>query len=130
VGAAALTVLAGCGSSDSPVQKTFREGVAQIKAPQTAARLRDQLVRTLASLRSEHPSTVGEQRGKALAIRGFTATRLGIQARLDMAANDSGKLEAAVRDARRSSRYLDRGARLLRAAGRALEVQVGLLEGH
>jgi hypothetical protein len=47
-----------------------------------------------------------------------------------MATNDSGKLEGAVRDARRSSRYLDRGARLLRAAGRELEVQVGILEGH
>ena len=47
-----------------------------------------------------------------------------------MAAKDSGKLEAAVRDARRSDRYLNRGAALLRAAGRAFGVKVGLLNGH
>jgi hypothetical protein len=47
-----------------------------------------------------------------------------------MAAKDSGKLEAAVRDARRSDRYLNRGAEVLRAAGRALDVPVGALNGH
>jgi hypothetical protein len=57
-------------------------------------------------------------------------TLRGIQARLDMAAKDSGKLEAAVRDARRSDRYLNRGAEVLRAAGRALDVPVGVLNGH
>jgi hypothetical protein len=112
------------------VEKVFRDGVAQIRTDQPSGALRDQLARALARLRQEHPSAGDDLRGKALAIRGFTLTLRGIQARLDMAAKDSGKLEAAVRDARRSDRYLNRGADVLRAAGRALDVPVGVINGH
>jgi hypothetical protein len=112
------------------VEKIFRDGVAQIRTAQPSRALRNQLARTLSRLHKEHPSAGEDRRGKALAIRGFTLTLGGIQARLDMAAKDSGKLEAAVRDARRSDRYLNRGAEVLRAAGRALDVPVGVLNGH
>ena len=44
--------------------------------------------------------------------------------------NEEGNIERAVRDAVRADRYLDRGARLLRAAGRALGIRVGKLNGH
>lgn len=101
-----------------------------MRTAQSSQALRDHLAQTLVKLRKEHPSAADDRRGRSLAIRGFTLTQMGIQARLDMAAKDSGKLEAAVRDARRSDRYLNRGAALLRAAGRALGVKVGLLNGH
>ena len=110
--------------------KVFRDGVAQIRTTQSSQALRDHLAQTLAKLRAERPSARDDRRGKSLAIRGFTLTLSGIQVRLDMAAKDSGKLEAAVRDARRSDRYLNRGATVLRAAGRALGVPVGVLNGH
>jgi hypothetical protein len=125
-----LALLAGCGSADSSVEKIFRDGIAQIRTAQPSGALHDQLARTLTKLRQEHPSAGDDRRGKALAIRGFTLTLRGIQARLDMAAKDSGKLEAAVRDAQRSDRYLNRGAEVLRAAGRTLDVPVGVLDGH
>jgi hypothetical protein len=92
--------------------------------------LHDHLASTLAKLRAEQPKPSAERRGRALAIRGFSWTLAGIQVRIDMAAKDSGRLEAAVRDAKRSDRALDRGARLLRAAGEALGIRVGAVDGH
>src|SRR5205823_6296546 len=62
-----------------------------------------------------------ERRARALAIRGFEATLAGVQSRIDFMDSDSGNVAAATRDAIRSDRYLARGARLLRPAGRALE---------
>ncbi len=47
-----------------------------------------------------------------------------------MQTNDSGKLEAAVRDAKRGDRFLKRGATLLRAAGLALGVRIGSVNGY
>jgi hypothetical protein len=47
-----------------------------------------------------------------------------------MRTHDSGKLEAAVRDAKRADRYLNRGARLLRAAGRLLGVHPRRIGGR
>jgi hypothetical protein len=130
--ACGLLFLPGCGSSspsETKVRPTFLRGIAQIKEPQTAQELHDRLARTLASLRSTDKTTKAGRKGKALATRGFTWTLRGIDARLEMARNDSGNLEASVHDAERSDRALRRGARLLRAAGRALDVRVGRLNG-
>jgi hypothetical protein len=53
----------------------------------------------------------------------------GIDARLEMTRNDSGNLEASVRDAERADRDLRKGADLLRAAGRAFRIRIGKLNG-
>jgi hypothetical protein len=54
----------------------------------------------------------------------------GIGSQLDFIENDSGEVAAATRDAVRADRYLTRGANRLRAAGRALGVQIGDLNGY
>jgi hypothetical protein len=84
----------------------------------------------MGDLRREDAKTAAARRGRALALAGFASTRRGVETQLSMRAHDSGRLEAAVRDAKRADRYLNRGARLLRAAGRALGVNVGLVNGR
>lgn len=133
--AAAALLLAGCGSSEptgerASVKAVYLRGVAQIRALPATTKLRAELARTLTELRKTQASTTAEQRGKALALRGFTATLKGVQARIDMQLNDSGKLEAAVRDAKRGDRFLRRGAKLLRAAGQMLGLRIGSLNGY
>ena len=119
--ALALVLLVGCGSSSSPVERDLRRGEAQIRHTRDAKKLRSELRATLARLRRDDPSGAAEQRARALAIRGFEATLAGVQSRIDFMDNDSGNVAAATRDAVRSDRFLARGARLLRAASRALE---------
>ena len=130
--ALSFALLLGCGSSrasDSAVRETVERGVAQLREPQTAERLHDALVRTLRQLRGKHGSTATGRKGRALAIGGFTWTLRGIDARLEMARNDSGNLEASVRDAKRADRDLQKGAGLLRAAGRSFGIRIGKLNG-
>jgi hypothetical protein len=123
--------MAGCGSSGSNrVEEEFLRGVGQIRASPGAEALHDQLVRTLASLRRERASTAAERQGQRLAVQGFASTLRGVDAQIDLIENDSGKLEAAVRDAARADRYRKRGASLLRAAGRAFGIGVGELGGY
>ena len=127
-----LALLLGCGSSgasDSAVKETVEHGVAQLREPQTAEQRHDALVRTLRKLRDEHASTATGRKGRALAIKGFTWTLRGIDARLEMTRNDSGNLEASVHDAVRADRDLRKGGRLLRAAGRSLGIRIGKLNG-
>jgi hypothetical protein len=121
-------LLAGCGSSnaaDGGVKDTFVRGVAQIRASQSDRALRAKLARTIEQLRGERGSA-----GAALAIRGFTWTLRGVEARLEITTNDSGNLPASVQDAKRSDRDLNRGADILRAAGKDLGVPIGKLRGH
>jgi hypothetical protein len=125
-----LVFLPGCGStqaSDAAIRETLERGVAQIGEPQTAKQLHDNLVRTLAKLRGERASTDAGHRARTLAIQGFTWMLRSVDARLEIIRNDSGNLEASVRDAKRSDRDRRRGANFLRAAGRALGVRVGNL---
>ena len=127
-----LALLLGCGSSrasDSAVKETVEHGVAQLREPQTAEQLHDDLVHTLRQLRGDHASTATGRKGRALAIGGFTWALRGIDARLEMTRNDSGNLEASVRDAVRADRDRRKGARLLRAAGRSLGIRIGKLNG-
>jgi hypothetical protein len=127
-----LVFLSGCGfskASDAGVRETLKRGVVQIGEPQPAKQLHDDLVRTLAKLRSQRASTDTGQRARTLAIQGFTWTLRSVDARLEIIRNDSGNLEASVRDAKRSDRNRRRGATLLRAAGRALGVRIGNLSG-
>jgi hypothetical protein len=117
-------VLAGCGSS-SPVKGTFRDGIESIRRTHDAVRLRTELRRTIARLRSER-----DVKGRRLALRGFQSTLRGVEAQIDFHENDRGNIRAATRDARRANAGLGEGARLLRAAGRQLGVQVGTLNGY
>jgi hypothetical protein len=127
VAAAALAILVGCSDSpkDGGLKAVFEDGVASIRATQDFEQLRAKLRRTIAGLRSTRD---GE--GRALAIRGFEATLQGVQSRIDFHENDSGNIRAATRDARRANAGLERGATLLRAAGRLLDVRVGTLSGY
>jgi hypothetical protein len=121
--AAALTLLlvAGCGSSSSAVERDLRRGMTQIRTTHDAKKLRAELRGTLARLRRDRASGPEERRARALAIRGFEATLDGLQGRIDFVDNDRGNIEAATRDALRADRGMARGARLLRAANRALD---------
>jgi hypothetical protein len=121
--ALALLLVAGCGSSgsSSAVERDLRRGEAQIRHTRDAKKLRSELRGTLARLRRDDASGAAERRARALAIRGFEATLAGVQGRIDFVDNDSGNIEAATRDALRADRGMARGARLLRAASRALE---------
>jgi hypothetical protein len=127
--AAAAVILAfvvGCGSTESlSTRETFVHGVEQIRESHDAKKLHAQLTQTLATLREGSGSP-----GRRLAVQGFTATLRGVQAQVDLIENDSGNLEAAVQDAAEADRYRARGAHLLRAAGRALGIRVGKLEGY
>jgi hypothetical protein len=108
------------------VKDEFVRGIDQIRASRGAKELHAQLGQTLANLRRARSATPGRR----LAIQGFAATLRGVQAQVDLIENDSGNLEAAVRDAAEADRYRSRGANLLRAAGRALGVSVGQLKGY
>ena len=67
---------------------------------------------------------------KALAVKGFESTLEGVASLLDFSENDSGELAAATRDAKRADRYLARGANRLRAAGQAIGIRIGSLNGY
>jgi hypothetical protein len=127
IAATALALLAGCGDSprDVGVKAVFEDGVTSIRATQDYEQLRAKLRRTIAWLRSTR-----DGKGRALAIRGFEATLRGVQSRIDFHENDRGNIEAATRDANRANTALTKGATLLRAAGRLLDVRVGMLNGY
>jgi len=130
-------LVGGCGKStpasgraDASIEQDVLRGVRQIRAPHDRKKLYAELVRTLAHLRRAHGTTAGTRRGRELAIQGFEATLKGVRSELDFSENDSGEVAAATRDAARADRYLTLGANGLRAAGRALGVRIGTLDGH
>jgi hypothetical protein len=129
----ALALVPGCGSStasDAAAKQAFLDAIAQIRSTHSAEKLHRQLLRTSARLREIHPRRPAARTGRALALRGFRWTLRGLEARIEIRVNDSGNLEASVHDAKRADRDLNRGANLLRAAGRAFGVRVGTLNGH
>jgi hypothetical protein len=119
-------------ASDATLKRTFVRGVAQLRAQSAPvpARRDAQLQVTLRRLRADRPSTEAGLRGRDLAIEGFTWMRRRVQAQLRLIRNDSGNVEAAIRDAMEADRCLRRAAPLLRAAGRAFGVHVGKLDGR
>lgn len=117
-------------AADTGVKRSLLRGVAEIRGSQNAKSLRGKLGRTLARIRHERGSTTAGRKGRRLAIQGFTWTLKGIDSQLAMLRNDSGRLEGAVRDAKKADRYLNRGATLLRAAGRTFDIRIGVLNGH
>jgi hypothetical protein len=133
----AIVLVGGCesstptsGQADVSIKQDLIRGVRQIRASHDRKKLHAELVRVLERVRREHGTTPGSQRGRELAIQGFEATLKGVRSELDFDENDSGEVAAATRDAARADRYLTRGANRLRAAGRALGVQIGEVNGH
>jgi hypothetical protein len=121
------------GSSDrsnSRLEQVVAQGVSDIERTHDMETLHARLQRTIARLRALRETTTPDQRARAQALRGFEETLRGVESRLSLARNDSGKLEAAVRDAIRADRSLKAGARDLRAVGRRLGVRVGSLNGY
>jgi hypothetical protein len=129
-GAIATFAPAAAAASDASIKRSFVEGLAQVRAPSTPGRLDAELRRTLHRLRADTPSSAAGRRGRSLAVQGFVWLRRRVQAQLAMTRNDSGNVEAAIRDAVRADRCLARAAVLLRSAGRALEVRVGKIDGR
>jgi hypothetical protein len=129
----AATGVAGCGngtSSDGEMKAVLLRGVAEIRGSHYDDRLRAKLARTLAQLRSVSATTPEARTARRLAIAGFASTISGIESRLAISRNDSGELAAAARDTIRAERSLKLGADRLRAAGRALGLHVGSLNGY
>jgi hypothetical protein len=106
------------------------QGISDVERTHDMETLHARLLKTIARLRAVHESTASNRRARALALRGFEETLRGVDSRISLARNDSGKLEAAVRDAINADRALGAGARDLRAAGRVLGVRVGTLNGY
>jgi hypothetical protein len=107
------------------VKPIFSDGVEAIRQTRDFEALRAKLRRTIAQLRAAED---GE--AQRVALRGFESTLRGVQSRIDFHANDSGNITAATRDARLANARLRAGARLLREAGRLLDVRVGTLDGY
>ena len=128
----AVVLLAGCGSSSDPnasLRRDLERGVAQIRTTHDRKQLRAELRRTVTRLRRDDPSTPAGRRARRLALAGFAATLRGVQSQIDFVDNDSGNVAAATRDAIRADRFLARGARLLRAAGRVLGLHLVVRRG-
>ena len=137
-GALALLVLlaaCGCGTtsgdpSTGALKTAVAEGAADVRSTNDMEALHARLLGTIARIRALRETSPELQRAQALALRGFRLTLRGVESRLAFAHNDSGEVAAATRDAVRADRYLSRGAELVRAAGRALGLRVGRLNGY
>ena len=132
-----LALVSGCrpsapalGRADLSIKQDLLRGVRVIRATHDRKKLRAELVHLLAHLRRAHGTTASARQGRELAIQGFEATLDGTRSQLDFSENDSGEVAAATRDAKRADLYLRRGANWLRAAGHALGVRIGKLNGY
>jgi hypothetical protein len=131
-----VTFIGGCGSSsgvrtsDASVKRDLLRGLAEIRVEHDRKKLHAEVLRVLESLRRDRASTPAARRARVLAIQGFEATLKGVRSQLDFSENDSGQVAAATRDAKRADRYLTLAANRLRAAGRALGIRVGKLNGR
>jgi hypothetical protein len=132
-----LALVSGCGSSapvmaraDLSIKQDLVRGIRQIRVTHDRMKLRAELIDVVVHLRRARGTTVAARRGRELALQGFVATLQGIRSQLDFSNNDSGEVAAATRDAGRADLYLRRGANRLRAAGHALDVQIGELNGY
>ena len=132
-----LALVSGCrqsapalGPADLSIRRDLIRGVREIRMTHDRKKLHAELVHLLAHLRREHGTTASARRGRELALRGFEATLKGTRSQLEFSENDSGEVAEATRDAKRADRYLRRGANWLRAAGQALGVRIGELNGY
>jgi hypothetical protein len=132
-----LALVSACRSSepslagaDLSIKQGLLSGVREIRETRDRKKLYAQLLHRLADLRRTRATTASTQQARELALQGFEATLKGTRSQLDFSENDSGEVAAATRDAKRADRYLRRGANRLRAAGEALGVRIGELNGY
>ena len=132
-----LALATGCGSStpgvapaDQSIEQHLLRGVRAIRQTRDPSELRPALVHIVAHLRRVDGIAPSARHARKLAIQGFEATLEGTRSQIEFIENDSGEVAEATKDARRADLYLRRGANLLRAAGRALGVRIGDLNGH
>jgi hypothetical protein len=129
--AVGAVLLAGCGSSggdtDATLRDTVRDGAAAMRTERAKA-LEQKLEATLASLRKDKPSTEADRRARALAIHGFTWALVSARAEIEFQYNDNGRLAEATKDARRADTARRESERLLRAAARELQIDLGSLD--
>ena len=137
VGLVALILLSGCGhaksgegTADRSIKQELLRGVDEIRTNRDPERLDARLGRVLVSLRGLRGSSARVERARQAAIVGFELTRKGVRSQIDFRENDSGNVAAATRDARRSDRYLGRGADRIRMAALAFGIQIAKLAGH
>ena len=130
---AVVAVVAALGApaqaSDATLRHTFSAGLLAVQRYHRD-QLEPRLVRTLAALRSQHASTGCGRAGRSLAIDGFGAALRAVRAELEFYNEDSGRLAEAAKDMTRAGRHWQRSAGLLRAAGKALGVRVGSVNGR
>ncbi len=118
-----------CLERGNPSSGTCSKGSPRSEAPTTTkSSALGSPGRSLGFVRDRAP-TAAVRRAKELAIQGFGSTLKGVESEIAFHENDSGEVAAATRDAARALRFLKRGARQLRAAGRILGVRVGTLKG-
>jgi hypothetical protein len=132
-----LALVSGCrssapaiGQADLSVKQDLLRGVREMRGTRDRRKLHAELVHLVAHLRRTHGTTAIAGRGRELALQGFEATIEGIESQIEFSENDSGEVAEATRDAKRADLYLRRGANRLRAAGRALGVRIGELNGY
>lgn len=128
--AAVAVVAAGCGSSESALERHFRSGIESIRATPDNKKLHARLERTLAGIRRDRADDGNARKARQLASAGFGWTLAGLDSQIAFVDNDRGNLPIAARDAARGYHLRLRGARLLRQAGRLLDVRVGSLDGY
>ena len=126
--AAALLAAAPAQAGDSTVRHVFRAGLVATHPGEFHARAR--LVRrTLERLRHDHASSPSGREARLDAIGGYLWALWGLRAQIEFVDEDSGQLAEATRDAARADRCWLHAAPRLRAAGQALGVPVGLVNG-
>lgn len=135
--AAGVGLVSGCGSSapvvaqvDLAIEHDLRRGVRGIHQTRDRRALRAELLHLVAHLRRLHGTTPSARRARELALLGFAETLEGVKSQIEFSENDSGQVAEATKDAKRADLYLRRGANRLRAAGRALGIRVGELDGY
>jgi hypothetical protein len=131
VAAIAALTAAGCGSGASrpPIEKDLRRAVAEINTTREYRPLRTKLRATLAAIERADTSTMSEHRAKELTTQGVRSALVAVDARIAFVENDRGNLPIATRDATRAYHASLRAARLFRAAGEALGLRVGSIDG-
>lgn len=126
--AAALLLAAPASASDETVRQSFHAGLAATHPGEFHARAR-LVIRTLERLRHDHATTATGRDARRLAIGGYLWALWGLRAQIEFVDEDSGQVAEATRDSARADRCWLHAAPRLRAAGSALGVPVGLVNG-
>ncbi len=120
----ALAAGVGCGEKRTALQRDFARGVDQVQHTHDWHVLDRQLTMTLKSIRAD-----SDGRARRVALEGFAAMRVSAEAQIEFEDFDTGNLPVATVDATRAYRFGLRGAKLLRIAGRLLDVPVADVRG-